>query len=399
MKWMLGWDKLSNQQRQVISDIEISSARCIWVNGFSGSGKTFILIFLIKRFLKFFDGTACFITFTNALRDLVEEVFTKDERNRIEIKNLSEFNNENNNISYDIIAFDEVQDATYNEIKSAYDRTKKLVIAGDFNQQIYENKISNNELSSLVNGHQFYLNTVYRLTEKVKIIANDIYPSSNLKIANYPDNNTMSLKKGSDVCLFKARSEEDEVRNIISKARGKYSPSNPCVILLPSHNVVKKFCVMVAKIDGRNLNLKQNQNKYYNKDFYKDFNKISASTGWDIQYFGNGIGSINDSDFRSLIYIMTYHSSKGLDFNAVFLPFLDKDILEPVLNKYAEKGNDIDKRLLYVVITRTRFDLILSYHNSLSDFFKIIKNNPSVHETSFQTNKTEDNVETDDDLF
>ena len=72
---------------------------------------------------------------------------------------------------------------------------------------------------------------------------------------------------------------------------------------------------------------------------------------------------------ESGLYIGTYHAAKGLEFDAVYLPFLsaermpDPDVVE--INGEAD-GDAMEARLLYVGITRARSTLVLSYHGTLT---------------------------------
>jgi superfamily I DNA/RNA helicase len=64
------------------------------------------------------------------------------------------------------------------------------------------------------------------------------------------------------------------------------------------------------------------------------------------------------------IYYGTYHSAKGLEFDLVILPFLDKDNLpdpEHIASHGEEDALTHDGRLLYVAVTRARMDLLLLY--------------------------------------
>ncbi len=72
--------------------------------------------------------------------------------------------------------------------------------------------------------------------------------------------------------------------------------------------------------------------------------------------------------------IMTYHSSKGLQFEAVFLP------------ECTVSGID-DRNPLYVAITRTYQSLYVMHSGNLSDFFDDVPTN--LYETSINT-KIED---------
>lgn len=68
---------------------------------------------------------------------------------------------------------------------------------------------------------------------------------------------------------------------------------------------------------------------------------------------------INDSN----LFLMTYHASKGLEFDHVFLPFLTKD---QVPHKRATTINQLleERRVFYVAMTRAKYNLYLSAHAS-----------------------------------
>lgn len=51
MDWMISYDSLDDLQRKSINDIYESSNKISWIHGFAGSGKTIILLHIIKRFL------------------------------------------------------------------------------------------------------------------------------------------------------------------------------------------------------------------------------------------------------------------------------------------------------------------------------------------------------------
>ena len=88
---------------------------------------------------------------------------------------------------------------------------------------------------------------------------------------------------------------------------------------------------------------------------YDQVNRELESQGLAIQYIGNKYGNLTDSDSKALTYIMTYHSVKGLDFETVFMPFLDED------QTFWRDGSDIERRLFFVAATRSRRNLFLSY--------------------------------------
>ena len=65
--------------------------------------------------------------------------------------------------------------------------------------------------------------------------------------------------------------------------------------------------------------------------------------------------SLEDADDDNKIVIMTYHSAKGLDFDAVCLPFIDVD-LNITTNENA---------LILVALSRAKRDLLVSYSGNI----------------------------------
>jgi superfamily I DNA/RNA helicase len=68
-------------------------------------------------------------------------------------------------------------------------------------------------------------------------------------------------------------------------------------------------------------------------------------------------------------YYGTYHSAKGLEFDAVILPFCSAERLpdpDTVRALGAEEATSEDGKLLYVAVTRARTRLILTHINELT---------------------------------
>jgi superfamily I DNA/RNA helicase len=96
-------------------------------------------------------------------------------------------------------------------------------------------------------------------------------------------------------------------------------------------------------------------------DPFKEINAYLKKNKSPLQVFGGGSGSLYDSDFKKMVYLMTYHSAKGLDFANVFLPHLTEEIsLEPMKGA----SDDQERRIFFVASTRARDRLYLSYHDA-----------------------------------
>ena len=106
------------------------------------------------------------------------------------------------------------------------------------------------------------------------------------------------------------------------------------------------------------------KNNNWGKPDYGDLNKHYKNNGIKIQFIGIGYGSLKDAEQNKDAILMTYHSAKGLDFDNVFLPFLNS-------NFYLHPSNA--ETLFMVAMTRSRKNLYLTYFgytHDLVDRFK-----------------------------
>ena len=76
------------------------------------------------------------------------------------------------------------------------------------------------------------------------------------------------------------------------------------------------------------------------------------------------------------VSLMTFHSSKGLEFPVCFLTCLEDHII-PHEKSLAETGLEEERRLMYVAITRCQHKLFLSMSRKRPYFGKEMKTNPS----------------------
>lgn len=92
------------------------------------------------------------------------------------------------------------------------------------------------------------------------------------------------------------------------------------------------------------------------------------NNGIKMQYVGNGYGTFSETDHR--IIIMTFHSSKGLDFDNVFIPYANSSM-------YINSNDSLSKTLFMVAMTRTRENLYITYYGYPSDYLEAFKSNCS----------------------
>jgi superfamily I DNA/RNA helicase len=211
------------------------------------------------------------------------------------------------------------------------------------NQSIYEGTVSPGEIESLLNAQIFPLKIIHRLTKTIKKIAS--YFKSDVLGAKEDWN-----KKDVQVILGKARPfSSAEFEFVWRKAKLQASNSNsPTVVLLPFHSTIVKFMNYVLNYENKpTLDENMNDNEERNNHLINHNIKL--------EYIGNGFGSLDNATSKNKVMIMTYHSSKGLDFKNVFIPNLYGGMT------IWKDSEEVSKTLFFVAVTRSRENLYFTY--------------------------------------
>ena len=106
--------------------------------------------------------------------------------------------------------------------------------------------------------------------------------------------------------------------------------------------------------DGRLENLKELKSSMKNYSSLNEFlENISLQTAIDEEWDGEKIN------------IMTIHSAKGLEFDAVFLPGWEEGLFphQKSIDEKGAEGIEEERRLAYVAITRAKKELFISFAN------------------------------------
>ncbi len=352
MEWMVPLRRLDEAQQNVLRQCANVTEQPMWVEGFAGSGKTVLLVHAIQTYVqKHPDSNVCVIVFTHALIDLIESGIAPELRSKIPVMTYLNFVNKDKN-HYNLVVIDEVQDVPANILNAIRSRADKLLVGGDDAQSIYESGSRAEKIESVLQPDRIKLPMVYRLTRKIINVVKNILPNNNIVTA------TSARMEDVQVTLAHADSSDAELAWVWHQAIRHAEPGHPSVIVLTDHSAIQDFMRFVAKQNG--YPAPKFPTDSWNRYDYSAANQSFIEVGAQgcLQYLGNGHGSLDNSDSRSIVYVMTYHSIKGLDFRTVFLPLLTSDL---TFWKGAERA-DIDRRLFFVGATRSRRDLFMSYH-------------------------------------
>lgn len=392
MAWMIDEDKLDPNQREVFnSNIDNN----IWIKGFAGSGKSVLLIHKLRKILRDKPNTqACVVVYTWSMIDLF-----KTGMNELGIPNtipvITYFNFERQPISqkFDYIFCDEVQDLPESILVLMKNKLKpngKIVVSGDSNQSIWPNRIDAEKIGVILNANEIGLNYVHRVTRTIINAIQKLIPSTNIWSANKeftpPDRS---------ILLCQANREEEEVEYIYKEAlKGPDSSAGDrqetSVILIPTHEAIIKFSQLLLK------QLKKPLWTETKDDFDKNPNYISLNShfnenGVRIQYIGNSNknGSLQNAESKKDVILMTYHSSKGLDFSNVFLPFLAWDLF---ISSFKPDT------LLMVAMTRSKKNLCISYTGNLHHKIELLRSDSAIDITEISVTPPKKNNSVNDEI-
>ena len=368
MKWMVRVDELDAVQESAIEYILANQDENHWVKGFAGSGKTIVLTHVLERLATAKPPVkVCFATFTHALKDLVESGLSENAKRKIDISTFNGLGKLRND--YDIVVADEMQDIPSRVLPTLAKKSDVLVIAADLDQSIYRSACSVSELNASVKpAKEHQLREIHRINENVFEIATSVYTDARVV------SQTTIRQDDEKARMYKSTSVRDEFVTMYEEAVRVSAKESPSAILLPSKALLDKFISTISTANsytGSPPSVKDSERPEIGEqaDPFKEINAYLKKNKSPLQVFGGGSGSLYDSDSKKMVYLMTYHSAKGLDFANVFLPHLTDDVsLEPMKGA----SDDQERRLFFVATTRARERLHLSYHDEPHRFIGLI---------------------------
>ncbi|MFT6851271.1 MAG: DNA helicase-2/ATP-dependent DNA helicase PcrA [Sphingobacteriales bacterium] len=146
----------------------------------------------------------------------------------------------------------------------------------------------------------------------------------------------------------------------------------------------------IAKHSGLNLELYTDKSvegvaRYENiqellngvKEFSESLEKEDLSLGMFLQEVSLLTGSEQEIEDPNHVKLMTIHSSKGLEFDEVFIVGLEENLFPSQMSVSDRNDLEEERRLFYVAVTRARTYLTLSYARSRYRFGNLITCEPS----------------------
>ncbi len=110
----------------------------------------------------------------------------------------------------------------------------------------------------------------------------------------------------------------------------------------------------------------------------EDFNPINVSgLGSYLQQITLLTDADNKDQNADTVKLMTIHAAKGLEFECVFAAGLEEQLFPNAMSINTREELEEERRLFYVVITRAKKNLWITYANTRYKFGQIVQNEPS----------------------
>ena len=351
MNWLVAENELDYQQREFLKALE-GNPRHQWIQGFPGSGKTIMLLYAAKRLRELHpEAEILFVEFTHSLIKMLRAAIDQLPYKDIQVVTYYDFMDHATPLyKYDYILCDEVQDIPMRVLDLIRMSAHHVILAGDSTQSIYtkdpqwgEPVCTSDQIQTIFHPEITRLNIIHRLTKPVIRAIHAFMPE--LRFAfDHPS----MVKKNVQIRLWRFRSPKEEVGKILEEATLMVKEGKSVGILFAHHRDVVRFANQTL-VNAHRPRWKKSRDRFGNCEYDK-MNDHLKENHIPIQYLANGWGSFFEGEGK--ITLTTYHSSKGLDFDTVFLPFCE--------GEFDEDSPD-HKTLFMVAMSRSRENLFISY--------------------------------------
>lgn len=353
MPWMIPINSLGVQQSKILKDVTTDTSKTHWIAGYAGTGKSVVLTNAIESLVaKTRSASICFLTYTHAQKDLVYTGLSEKALSRVTIETIDTFLS--NHEMYKYILVDEIQDVTESAIYKIFSRAEHVIAAGDPDQSIYLGRVDPSSLRKLLRGARKHtLKDIKRLSWNTFQLATAILPEAEIVKGAEP------CGEGNNGKIIKGANKKDEFLRVYAEALRVSALQQPSAVLFPTHDQIHEFSSIIA--DTKGWGRPPEREKRGRTTSYEAFNEFFLNRKSPLRFLGSNNGSLPESDEVRLVYLMTYHSAKGLDFNNVFLPDLTADVkLDAKWRHFSNEENE--RRHFFVAITRSRENIYFSYH-------------------------------------
>lgn len=325
------------------------------VKGCAGSGKSILALWKAKQIQEQNKGSYLYIVYTKALRQYMDDGIKQiglKENNVANFDACFSWEKDGNGKpsrgvwkkgTYDYIIVDEAQDFSKEDIELLKSKVNKaLLVYGDTAQQLYKFLEQKKEPKKTVSMEEIQYFTKFPVEQ---LVFNHRLPKKIARVAEYLNSEKDELEER---CI-----EEGTDKPKILKYNSKQEQFQAIATLIKNKGM-----------EDVGILFRTNKEVDEAYDFFRSLGlNVEAKS-----YSENNLDFTSDNP-----KLMTYHSSKGLQFENVFIP------------ECTVEGSD-NKNPLYVAVTRTYKSLYIMHSGNLSSYFDDVPDN--LYDKSLSTGPT-----------
>ncbi|NRT33993.1 superfamily I DNA/RNA helicase [Clostridium beijerinckii] len=345
--WLIPKEDLEGIQNDILKDDTYNFI----VEGTAGSGKSVLATYKFMDLVAIHgSNNVTLVVYTLALKEFIKnglentiELYQDEMYTNIKIDELNIFTCENSSLDKKIdnrefkyILIDEAQDMKKEFIKKVGNNIENLMFFGDDGQTLYKDRISMKAIQQNIPKQlkKYVIDKHYRVPRAIMKFAQRIVERNDLV----------------DNCSR----EEISYKPTVVKCRDLYNELDFII------DIIEKYSLKnVGILINNGKEAFEDTRKYFDDRKYKYKYKLDRDTS---------TLNFNDVDNPTII---TYHSSKGLQFDTVFIICCDNNSI------YATKKNDKFnyRNSLFVACTRAQRRLYITCSGILNEFMRNINSN------------------------
>jgi len=332
-KWLIDPAELDEFQREIL-DLGINDSYVI--KGCAGSGKTILALHRANDIYidALVEGRAkanfSMVVYTVPLKEFIRSGIMELD---FPVQQIIHWEKWDESL-IDYVIVDEAQDFSKDRIDAFNNaKIKSIMLYGDSQQQLYAEGMSIEGIAEYLSIPQKELTKNYRLPKEIASFASHLCEDKDLE--------SKCIKVGSDKPrIKKLASWQKELDYIIEEIKTRNYTD---VAILVPYNLKRSGGIK----NNLNHSVEQIHEYFQNVGFIHECKMNDKNITFELAF---------DSDNPK---VMTFHSSKGLQFETVFIPFCDY----PTHDKWFY---DKFQNPFYVAVTRTSKNLYITYSTRLS---------------------------------
>lgn len=262
---------------------------------------------------------------------------------------------------YDYIFVDEVQDLQAMQIKTLVMLTKKsLTISGDPRQTIHRRSPYSYEklgLNLSEKGRRKLLNKNYRSSAEIMRLASSL----SFDNGQFKEDKTKFIRSGDKPIIKRCNNEDEEIKYVIDKIKGifKLNPTETIAVIHREENDISKGGCYRNNLQKLKENFFVSSTSSYSYKFDKNKPKqILYTSAYDVK--GLEFDHVFLIQFNNQHYPQRYKIDQLLK---------NEEVDESMLKDDIDEIKNLEKKLLYVAMTRAKKNLYITYSGEISEFY------------------------------